>query len=193
MRMILTTAAVLSMVGLAAFAQQQNPQNPQQPQGTSQSPNTNRPQDGDVRASSDKGLTAQEASEMFRSGKHSLTESIGTAERQSGGKAIAAHCCMKSKDEVTTWRSSDGKPSPAGQPEIQRGGTPSGTNEQKRDDQGRDTADRSRATTPGEKGPVCIVTCLVGDNRLVKYVVCSKSNQVLAERPIESLASTYER
>lgn len=194
MRMILTTAAVLSMVGLAAFAQQQNPpQNPpQNPQPVPQSPSNNRSQDRDARPSPDKSMTAQEAAEMFRTGKHSLAESIGIAERQGSGKAVAARCCMKSQDELTTWRSNEAKPSPAGQPEIQRGGTPSGANEQKRDAQGRDIKDQSRAAT-GEKGLVCVVTCLVGDNRLVEYVVCSKSNQVVAERSIDSISGTYSQ
>lgn len=200
MRRLLATASCLAALGLVAFAQQnpqnpqnqqnpqnpQNPQSPQQPQPAPQSPGIDRPQDRDARMGSDKTMTAQEAAEMFRTAKHSLSDSIGTAERQSGGKAIAARCCMKTQDELTSMR--EAKPSPAGQPDVRRGGTPSGSNEQKRDDQGRDISDKSRTAT-GEKGPVCIVTCLVGDNRLVDLFVCSKTNVVLGERQVDSLAS----
>lgn len=188
MRRLIATASCLAALGLMAFAQQnpQDPQNPQQPQPSPQSPESNRPLDREVRMGSGKTMTAQEAAEMCRSAKHSLTESIGTAERQSGGKAISAQCCMKSQDELTSMRET--KPSPAGQPDVRRGGTPSGANEQKRDEQGRDTSDKSRVAI-GEKGPVCIVTCLVGDNRLVELFVCSKTNTVLGERQVDALAS----
>ena len=186
MRRLFATASCLAALGLVAFAQQNpiNPQNPQQPQPSPQSPESNRPLDRDARTIADKTMTAQQAAEMFRTAKHSLADSIGAAERQSGGKAIAAHCCMKSQDELTSMR--EAKPSPAGQPDIRRGGTPSGANEQKRDDQGRDISDKSRT---GEKGPVCIVTCLVGENRLVELYVCSKTNTVLGERQVDALAS----
>lgn len=185
MRTLLTVASCATALGLAAFAQQtppQPPQNPQNPQPVPQTPA--RPQEREIRIGADKRMTAQEAAEMCRMSQHSLTESIGIAERESGGKAIAAHCCMKSESEVKSW--------PAGKPDVRRGGTPSGTNEQKRDEQGRDTSDQSR-TASGEKGPVCVVTCLVGDNRLVEIAVCSKSNKVLGERQVDAAGDITAR
>lgn len=188
MRTIFLTASCLAAFGLAAFAQQ-NPPNtpqpvPQTPQPVPQTPDVNRPQDRDTRASSaEKSMSAQEAAEMFRTAKHSLTDSIATAERQSGGKAVAAHCCMKSQTDIAYLK--ERKSWPAGRPDVRR------TNEQKRDEQGRDTPDQSRTVTTSEEGPVCIVTCLVGDNRLVEVVVCSKSNSVVADRPIDSISGSY--
>lgn len=194
MRTVLLTASLVAALGLAAFAQQnpQNPQNPQtppQPQPNPQTPSVSISQEREVRIGSDKSVNAQQAAEMLRYSKHSLSDSISTAERQCNGKAVAAHCCVKSVADITYLR--EKKAWPAGQPDIRRGGTPSGTNEQKRDAQGEDTPDRSRTVVVGEEGPVCIVTCLVGDNRLVELVVCSKSNQVLADRPIDSVGSAY--
>src|SRR5262245_54882451 len=127
MRTILAIASCATAIGLAAFAQnppQNPPQNPQNPQPVPQTPA--RPQEREIRTTNDKRMTAQEAAEMFRMSQHSLSESIGIAERQSGGKAVAAHCCMKSESEINSARTDDSKSWPAGKPDVRRGGTPSG-------------------------------------------------------------------
>lgn len=160
----------LALAGPAAVAQQDSPTRPLNLQDSSRIT----AQESTVAPSSTgAAISAEEATAMFRSAKHSLSESVGVAERKCGGKAIAARCSMKSRDEITSGYS--------------RGAN---RNEPNRAGQVREIADESRTTTAGERGPVCVVTCLVGDNRLVDVVVCSKSNQVLAEEQIDSIAAS---
>lgn len=181
LRRIIGAGAVVLACSLALYAQQQ-PQQPQQPQNP-QPQNPTYPRSTSIDDRSDKGhMTAQKAAEMFRSAKHSLSDSIRTAEQRSGGKAVSAYCCMKSKSDVKKW--------PAGRPDVRRGGTP---DEGRRDDQGRETRDTARDTGTDKAGPVCVVTCLVGDNRLMEIAICSESNEVLAEYPVESVSSIYAR
>ncbi len=178
MRKILTAVVTSGMIlGVAAFAQQQQPtERPQTAQPTQRTYD---------RTDSDKTMTAQEAADMFRSSKHSLAESITVAERRVNGKAIAAHCCMKTQDEIERVG-----PNKSGRANENSTGNTTGTagnpNQDKPDKTDRQTR-TSGENMHGEKRPVCIVTCLVDNNRLEKVVVCSQSNDVLAQCAVTSI------
>jgi sporulation protein YlmC with PRC-barrel domain len=178
-------AASAVLMAASATAQQQ----PQQPRPvTPPAANEARADDRTTpEFRSEKSMTAAQAAEMFRSARHSLADGIGVAERTCGGKAVAAHCCTKTSAELEEMRLSAPKKSPAGRPDIARGGTPSEPNERKRDEQDR-TIDQNRGAAETGKGPVCVVTCLVGDDRLVELIICSQSGQVLAQRQVNSIA-----
>jgi len=193
MRKFAAAITASAAIGLAAFAQQQNahqqnpPSNPNQP-ANQQPANQDRHQPRlTERVSGDKdGMTAREAAEMFRAGKHSLADSIAVAERKTGGKAVSAKCCMKSEAELAAMRIDSPKPqakSPGQPPNPEQAHGIDPQSDPKRDEV---------RVSGSEKGPVCVVTCLVDDNRLTEVVVCSKSSEVVAQRPINAVGQHLE-
>lgn len=190
MRKFFTAVVASGMIlGVAAFAQQQPTERPQTAQPTQRTTD---------QADSGKSMSAQEAAEMFRYGKHSLADSISVAERKVNGKAIAAHCCMETQDEINrvstnkSGRTNEGSSGSSTGTSGNSGssgnsaGTTGNNNAEQTGKQTRTTGE----TMHGDKRPVCIVTCLVDNNRLEKVVVCSQSNEVLAQCAVTSIGET---
>ena len=80
-------------------------------------------------------MTTPQVAAMVNGAKHSLTDSVGAAERQCGGRAVRAECCP---------------------------------------DAGA--------------GPVCMVTLLVGDKRLVEATVNTQSGEIISQRDVDTLS-----
>src|SRR4029453_14700978 len=94
--------------------------------------------------------------EMFKKASHSLVQGIQAAETACHGRAVTAHCCMG-----------------------ERGKAPAGQHPPRQPPRGRNT-------TGGGSDPqvICVVTCLVDNNRLVEVRVDSSNGRVLDQRDV---------
>jgi sporulation protein YlmC with PRC-barrel domain len=79
-------------------------------------------------------MTTPQVAALMKNTKHSLADSVATAERHCNGRAVRAEC----------WRGADA-------------------------------------------GPICVITLLVGDNRLVEATVNTQSGEIVSQRDVNTL------
>jgi sporulation protein YlmC with PRC-barrel domain len=104
------------------------------------------------------GMNAQQVADMFRDTKHSLSDSIKTAEKACNGKAAFARCLSMTQAQI----------------DAERAGTKS--NETRTTEEGKENYKT-----------VCQVTCLVDNDRLVEVFVDAGANDVIAQHEVSMI------
>lgn len=172
MRKLFVVAAVLVWTAAAVAQQEHGTNAPQQERSMGM-----QHQPGAMTGDTNKQImTSQQIADIFRNIKHSLSDSISVAERNCNGKAAYAFCCLKSQSELENMRMG------MSQNPAERSQNP--TERQNPSEMGR----TPQPGTTAQQKPVCMVTCLVDNNRLVEVTVDAENGQVLGKRDVQTIA-----